>query len=249
MADSNMTNPDAILMCDEQSDAALISLMERTGPSVAWRVQDQLSELSADQIGKLIRVFTRLEILAGGWGRGSTSQVPALLAELDRRDRALAYELRIWAFHTTNNPYIPFGSYGWARDRARSVAEYYRLTRERQAEVAKAEHLRSDQALQRKRKRAIEHSDRIAAQLRAKISRDNLIDVLARIADPAKRLEAIASDCEHPPYYYPEEFAKVDSGVLSLLEQEVLSSLAGKLSRAPKGAWRKVRSMLELAGA
>jgi hypothetical protein len=236
------------LLHDDQADCtALASIAERFGVSAinqfAWNIRDLLPDLTTEEIVKLVKLFTRLEVCISDFCGGSTSQVHVLLHALSKRDRRLAEELRIWAFHTTKNPYVPFGTRGAMRGVARSVAEYYRLTHERREQVAEAERLRSERAKRRKEARAIAHAARTEAHKVATSGRDALVESLARI-DPARRLETIARDREHPPYYYPEVFAEVDRTVLDALEPGFLVTLAERLSRAPRGKWRNLRRMI-----
>lgn len=223
------------------------SIAERFGVSAlnhfAWSIRDRLVDLRPDEIAKLVKVFTRLELCIADFCRGSTTQVHVLLHALYGRDPSLAEEMRIWAFHTTKNPYVPFGTYRAMRGVARSVTDYYRLTHERRATVAEAERLRSEQAKHRKEERAIAHGARIEAHEKAIVSRNARVEALARI-DPVRRLETIARDSEHPPYYYPEKFAQVDRRALSVLGPVLLATLAERLSRAPKGKWRNLRQLL-----
>lgn len=160
---------DLCLLVDEQSDLALKSLVNQLGESALSRfecgIKARLCDLTTDKIVKLIKVFTRLDLLfSAEFGCGSTSQVHLLLAELGTRNPPLSDELRIWAFHTTKNPYVPFGTRNNEREVAQTVADYYRLRNERQFKVNEIEHLRSEQAKLRKKERAIEHNARIATR-------------------------------------------------------------------------------------
>lgn len=250
MSDCEESIFNACLSVDEQSDTSLESLVRDFWNSrlahFECGIRARFPDLTVDQLAKLIKVFVRLELLDKGWSRGSTSEVYMLLRELSVRDPSLASELQIWAFHTTKNPYVPFGTRNRAREKAGSVAEYHRLIYERQAEVGKSEFLRTELANSRKQGRAISHSARIDAHNISNQKRSEKINALACIADSVKRLEEIARDSEHPPFYYPENFADIELSTLNTLNPVLRKALAEKLSCAPKGKWKTLRQMLEL---
>lgn len=252
MSASASTILDACLRVDEKADCTVLSsLSERVGVSAlndfAWNIRTWLPDLNIEKIAKLVKVFTRLELCVPNFCRGSTTQVHVLLHALDGRDPSLAEELRAWAFHTTKNPYVPFGTYGAMRRVAHSVADYYRLTHERRAKVAGDERLRSERAKERKAHRAISHVSRLKAHEMVVRKRAARVASIAHV-DPTERLEAIARDDEHPPYYYPEEFANVDRKVLGSMDPVLLTKLASKLARAPRGKWRNLRRRLLASG-
>jgi hypothetical protein len=252
MTDSAKIILETLLLIDEQSDAALNTAAERFGVrdlnGFAWRIRDLLPNLTADELAKLAKVFTRMETVASSFCGGSTSQVHILIDALDRRDPELAEELLAWAFHSTKNPYVPFGTRGVMRDVANSVSAYRRLTRERNAQTAAAEQQRTEEAKRRKEARAADHGARIADHDKDNAERQARIELLSRITDPIERLEAVANDMETPPYIYPEEWADVVPADLGRLNPATLSALAERLTRTPKGRWRNLRRMLTSMG-
>jgi hypothetical protein len=80
----------------------------------AWRVcRDAQETLRGPEIVHLIKLFTRLESLLDGEPRFcgcSTTPVPPLVHALEAIDADLARELAIWAYHTSNNPYVQSGT-------------------------------------------------------------------------------------------------------------------------------------------
>ncbi len=105
-----------------------------------------------------------------------------------------------------------------------------------------AKFLRVEKKRRLKEERANRHRERIVAYSSAR--REAQIEELFNIVDAAKRLEVIAKDCEFAPYYYPGEFADVDTSTLNKLEPELLATLAERLSFAPKGKWLSLRNIL-----
>ncbi len=239
---------EACLSINEQSDSDLKLLLENFGAELG-RFESNLkvnfSELETGEIEKLIKIFTRLDLITKyEFGSGSTSQIYILLEELEKRGSQLADELRIWAFHTTNNPYVPFGTRNQARSTAKSVSEYYRLQHERQAEVTNHEHQQKEQAKKNVEGRANRHKQRLEEHKNENEERRVLINGVIQLKDSIQRLIAILKDDKHPPYYYPEKFAEIDKNSLSGLPVEISEKLVQRLSRAPKGKWRDLRGML-----
>lgn len=134
--------------------------VDTTAPDDALRRQldalppGDIGRLSCDIVGvlpdrgtyeivKLVKVLVRVENLSAH-RLNSTSHVYRYLEELDRRDAALGEELRVWAFHTAGNPYVPFGTQNPHRYRARSLTEYYALRAARAARVTRDERARTN---------------------------------------------------------------------------------------------------------
>ena len=115
--------------------------------------------LTTDEVARLVLLFTKLEDLEEPYrlGGGSATAVPNLLDELSRRDPELAQELRIWAFHTSTNPYIPFGSSRHEGLHVEALAEHEQKQAQRWTEHYAVNEQRHQERLRRVGERAQVH--------------------------------------------------------------------------------------------
>ncbi len=234
----------------DSPDDALTSLLARLGPrratKFAWSVRDFMRDLSDDQIEHLARLFTLMENAAPreyGFCGGSTTAVPYLVAELERRDPARGVLFIDWALCVAKNPYNPFGTYNQSRLRARSASEYRALERARFKAIHAIESERSEAAKLRRMNRATRHATREAAHREANLARRALIAELERLS-PVERLRRLAMDNGIRIGAIPAEYACIEAALA--LEQPLRESLLHRLRWAPRGQWRAVRNALAL---
>ena len=206
--------------------------------------------LTTDEVARLALLFTKLEDLEEPYriGRGSATAVPNLLHELSRRDPELAQELRIWAFYTSTNPYIPFGSSRHESLHVESLAEHEQKQAQRWAEHHAVNQQRHEERLRRVAERAQVHESERRAHAERNAQRGELIAHLREL-DDMERLARIAFISTHPVAAFPEAWALVPAA--KQLPAETKQALCRRLQRAPKGPWRELlialREELKLA--
>ena len=195
--------------------------------------------LTTDEVARLVLLFTKLEDLEEPYriGRGSTTAVPGLLRELSRRDAQLAKELTIWAFHTSNNPYIPFGSSRHESLHVEALAEHERRDAQRWAEHYAVNEQRHQERLRRVAERAQVHESERRVHASRNAQREELIADLSQL-DDIERLARIAFISTHPVAAFPEAWAVVSAA--KQLPAETKQALCRRLQRAPKGPWREL---------
>jgi hypothetical protein len=191
-------------------------------------------------------VFTRLELCVPKFCGGSTEKVSVLLHELRQRDPDVAEELAAWAFHTTRNPYVPFGTQNVIRASASSIAEFRRRTHERLMHVTADEDARGDEAAKRKEERRLAHEQRSEQHHEEIRQRAAELDALLSLS-AAQRLRHIADDLSRSPYFYPEAWAVVSADEVAELGVDVVKRLQARLVRPPRGPWRDLARCLRIA--
>ena len=196
-------------------------------------------DLSAAELGKLVVLFTRLEDLQEPYriGRGSTTAVPGLLRALSRRDAQLAKELTIWAFHTSTNSYIPFGSSRHESSQLESLVENEQRQAQRWAEHYAVNEQRHQERLRRVAERAQVHESERRVHASRNAQREELIADLSQL-DDIERLARIAAINTHPVAAFPEAWASVAAA--KHLPAETKQALCRRHERAPKGLWREL---------
>ena len=228
-------------------DIELRMLVDELGKRCLEKLSESLHDwpgyLSDADLATLIKVFTRLEGLDPPYRlvRGSTTSVPSLLQRLAACDPFLAKELTTWAFHSANNPYIPFGTSNAERLCAASVADYHRLRAERLFANAQVEENQQQAARQRAAERARQHVAARAEHARSNARRSALLEELDRLPD-AERLERIACCPEFPVGAFPAQWASLHAS--SQLPPETRSLLLRRLVRAPRGPWQRLAAAL-----
>ena len=202
-------------------------------------IQQLTVDLSAAELAKLVVLFTRLEDLQEPYriGRGSTTAVPGLLRELSRRDAQLGKELTIWAFHTSTNSYIPFGSSRHESSHVESLAEHEQKQAQRWAEHYAVNEQRHWERLRRVAERAQVHESERRVHASRNAQREELIADLSQL-DDIERLARIAAIHTHPVAAFPEAWAMVSAA--KQLSAETKQALCRRLQRAPKGPWREL---------
>ena len=195
--------------------------------------------LTTDEVARLVILFTKLEDLEEPYriGRGSATAVPNLLHELSRRNPELAQELRIWAFHTSTNSYIPFGSSRHESLHVESLAEHEQKQAQRWAEHYAVNEQRHQERLRRVAERAQVHESERRLHAGRNAQREELIAHLDEL-DDMERLARIAAINTHPVGAFPDEWASVAAA--KHLPAETKLSLCRRLQRAPKGPWREL---------
>jgi hypothetical protein len=189
-------------------------------------------------------LFTRLEDLQEPYriGRGSTTAVPGLLRELSRRDAQLGKELTIWAFHTSTNSYIPFGSSRHESSQLESLVENEQRQAQRWAEHYAVNEQRHQERLRRVAERAQVHESERRLHAGRNAQREELIAQLREL-DEAERLARVAFSAMYPVGAFPEEWANASAA--KALPEVTKRALLRRLQRAPKGPWQEVAKALK----
>ena len=213
----------------------------------AWSISDSFP-LDDSELVHLIRVFIRLENatnsgggMGGSFCGGSTTAVPSLLRELALQNPSLSEEMIQWAFHTTKNPYVPFGTYNRCRYAAHSVSDYLKLNTARLAAKYDAHTRRSEKAMELAAKRAADHADCMRLQQERKQRRAEHLGRVARL-DPIQRIEDLLVRRDCAPDYYPREWANIAAAKALRIEQQI--DLVERLTHAKRGPWKALKKTL-----
>ena len=206
----------------------------------AWKTRNFVGGLSETDLVHLIKAYVFLgELAPHAFCAGSTTQVPQLLTVLGAINRELSRELTVWAFHTTSNPYVPFGTANSSRDVARTTKEYTRLEAGRTARRASLHERAQAEALARREARSLAHFERVSGHASANADRARCIALL--LVQPAvDRLVYLCQNQDRPPGSFPHEV--VDAAAMGQLTADQQKSLLEWLRLAPRGPWRGVRS-------
>jgi len=203
-----------------------------------WYQDSYLSDLSVNDIGTLIKILVIAEN-EGLYGSGSTSGIWRMVEELRHRKFEDSDVFEEWAFQNAKNNYVPFGTVNQFRRRARSVKDYHRLCSERSKQVRCQEELRRQKKEIRVKNKAVKYERQKADQLKVSNERKFVIERMNNI-DAIQRLVEIANDNDHPPYFYPEEYADISKDQLKKLPVSTKMLILEKLSKPPKGKWKKL---------
>lgn len=211
----------------------------------AWKTRTFVDCLHEAELAHLVRAYVLLEELAPrAFCGGSTTQVPQLLAALKTFNAELSQELTVWAFHTSTNPYVPFGTSNSSRGAAHTVDEYQRLESERAARRSNLKDKAQAEAKERRAMRESAHRRRVVGHEIENEKRNRHINELLRM--PAvDRLMQICAMQDHPPGYFPIEV--IELSVVEQLSPEQRDALLVWLRRAPRGPWRRLRSAITAA--
>ena len=191
----------------------------------------------AGQVGRALHEARRPAGALYRIGRESTTAAPGLLRELSRRDAQLGKELTIWAFHTSTNSYIPFGSSRHESSHVESLAEHEQKQAQRWAEHYAVNEQRHQERLRRVAERAQVHESERRLHAWRNAQREELIAHLDGL-DDMERLARIAAMNTHPVAAFPEAWAVVSAA--KQLPAETKQSLCRRLLRAPEGPWREL---------
>ncbi len=210
----------------------------------AWKTRTFVGRLLDAELAHLVRAFVLLEEMAPrAFCGGSTTQVPQLLSALEAINSELSRELTIWAFHTTSNPYVPFGTSNSSRGAAHTTVEYVRLEAERSALRSDLQDRAQAEAQVRRALRASAHSQRLIGHVSENEKRTRLINDLLEM--PAvDRLVQICQMHDRPPGYFPLEV--IELSAVEQLSPEQRGALFVWLRDAPRGPWRRLRSAIAL---
>lgn len=237
---------DLLVWADERDCRALETLGDQLASAPVGILVDDLVRgaipIAPIELAGLIKLFVRCENCSKRRA-GSTTRIPDLLNALRRLDPALGEELLVWAFHEARNLYVPFGTLNKDRLAATSVMDYRERRARHTAQLAAQEESRRAAAEERKQRRARAHQERLRGHAQAASSRDEVLNAFSD-AGPTARLEAVARDPTHPPYWYPEAWAAVDESTIAGLDAEIATLLCRRLQRAPRGPWRQLARKL-----
>ena len=239
----------ACLVCDMKSAANISLLMDSVGIERFWHFYYHdlcatLCNLNSGQIEKLIKIFTLAEFVHGK-KVGSLAQIHKMLAHLRARDPSAANELEIWAFHTSPNNYVPYGTSNVYRLQAHTVLEYRELIRKRDEENQRMDDERTAAAKLRREERAHQNDLRLVAHQDSNSERQRVIKAIEAIPDALGRLDVIA---RHPNWnirYFPAQFALISADDLQRIEPATRELLLIKIGSSKKGDWGRLRKLLK----
>lgn len=210
--------------------------------NAAWKTRTFVECLHEAELAHLVRAYVLLEELAPrAFCGGSTTQVPQLLAALKPINAELSQELTVWAFHTSTNPYVPFGTSNSSRGTAHTVDEYQRLESERAARGDSLQNKAQAEARERRAMRESAHRRRVAGHEVENEKRTRHISELLKMSS-VDRLMQLCATQDRPPGYFPVEVIELSAVELLSLEQR--GALLVWLCRAPRGPWRRLRSAI-----
>lgn len=237
------------LACGMRSAANIRLLIDGIGVERFWHFyhSDQLAmlcDLNADQIAKLIKIFTLAEFVLGD-SLGSTAQIHKMLLRLRAKDPSAANELEIWAFHTSANSYVPYGTSNICRREAHTVAEYRDLIRNRDEKNQRLNNERSAAARLRREERARQHDRRQVAHRDSNAERQQVIKAIGAIPDAVGRLDVIARHQNRNIRYFPAQFALVSEDDIQRIEPAARKLLLMKIGSSKKGDWGRLRKLLK----
>ena len=172
---------------------------------------------------------------------GSVTPLRWIREALESLDSEAVERFDDWALQHACNPYVPYGSTGWPREVARSAAQYRMLL------DARSDRQRGEAEAYREYRRMVGETRRRQMrerQLIRSVARTNRIAALEEFTPP-DRMRCILSDQDHPPCYYPAEWAHemTRENIAQLTDQECFA-LMEQLERAPRGAWRRLRTRI-----
>lgn len=239
----------ACLVCDMKSAANISLLMDSVGIERFWHFYYHdlcatLCDLNAGQIAKLIKIFTLAEFIQGK-DRGSTAQIHKMLLRLRSKNPSAANELEIWAFHTSANSYVPYGTSNICRREAHTVAEYRDLVRNRDEKNQRLNDERTAAAKLRREERARQHDRRQVAHRDSNSERQQVIKAIGAIPDAVGRLDVIARHPNRNIRYFPAQFAQVSSDDIQRIEPTARELLLMKIGSSKKGDWGRLRKLLK----
>ena len=206
----------------------------------AWKTRNFVGGLSETDLVHLVKAYVFLEELAPrAFCAGSTTQVPQLLTVLGAINRELSRELTVWAFHTTSNSYVPYGTVNSSRDVARTTEEYTRLEAGRTARRENLHERAQAEALARREARSLAHFERVSGHAIGNADRARRIALLL-VQPPVDRLVHLCQNQDLSPGFFPPEV--VVTAAIGQLTADQQKSLLEWLRHAPRGPWRRVRS-------
>lgn len=157
----------------------------------------------------------------------------------------VAKELEIWAFHTTPNAYVPYGTVNRCRRKARTVAEYHELIRQRDENNRRMNEERSALAKQRQKDKADQNEKRKEEHRGSNAEREKDIRELEAIIDPVVRLEKIARHSNQSIWYFPAQFARISDGDVRRVDSQTREQLLKKIGSKRKGEWGRLGKLLD----
>ena len=239
----------ACLECDLKSAVNMIRLVDSIGTERFWHFYHHelfvmLCDLNANRIAKLIKTFTLAEFVQGR-NVGSTAQIHKMLSHLRTKDTSAANELEIWAFHTSPNSYVPYGTSNVYRLQAHTASEYRDLIRKRDEVNQRMVDERTAAAKLRREERARQHERRQVAHRDLNTERQQVIKAIEAIPDAVGRLDVIARHPNRNIRYFPAQFALISVDDLQRIEPAVCELLLMKIGSSKKGDWMRLRKLLK----
>lgn len=207
-----------------------------------WYIKSYFKVLAETEIAVLIKVLIEAEN-RGLYDSGSTSQIYHMFRELRQRGYEETDSLEEWAFQNAKNCYVPFGSCGKFRDCAKSVEDYHRLASDWNDKIFQQKFAKQGKEEATRKTKAEQYDKQHKRQLEISKKRREIIETLVDL-EPIQRMTVIASDSEHPPYFYPAEFACLSEDQVREIPYNIKKLLLKKLKTPPGGNWKKLMKML-----
>jgi len=204
-----------------------------------WNSWDAVTEgLGSDDHEMLVR---GLAVAEKGlrWCGGSVSAVIWTYRSFETKAPERANALADWMLKYSDNPYVPFG---YSRGSACSLDEVRRQNearRERSEAHKKREKQQQEQAAIRRCKRADHAAEHVRIQQARSVERENVLGELGD-APLVSRLKRIASDLQHPPSWYPDDWAELTDEEISNLPNALINHLKARLADRKRGPWRRL---------
>lgn len=192
--------------------------------------------ISRDDLAPLAKALTEVEAqylaLTGLSLTGSHNRIHSVRWYISHDDLD-------WMYKRATNPYIPFGTNGRCRHRAKNVTEYYACQEELRMEKPRAQHMRLERLEQVRAEGRGRLSEMREVQAGRSTARKICIEQLCAMTT-IERLESIARDKGTSIAYYPEDFADFPLALLEQLDPVLRTSFLLKVSRAKGGRWSQL---------
>jgi len=203
-------------------------------------IVDYFSILSDKEIAALIKILVEAENHRL-YAIGSMTQIFKMFIELRNRGYEDTDNLEEWAFQHTKSYYVPFDHSRICH--AESVKDYLRCRDEYIKGIIQREADKIIKKEETRRIKAKRYAEQRSRQMEVSNKRKVIIEGLNKI-DPVQRLAVIAKDAEHPPYFYPSEFACLSENHINELPDNIKELLLLKLKSPPRGNWKKLVNSL-----
>lgn len=190
----------------------------------------------------LIRAITILENIIPELCYGSVSPIFPLYNYLIDSTQNDYSELSNWIKIHANNNWVAHGYF--PATYAKMIEDAARSAKEHTEQCARDEALRQAKALEREIRKKNRQEIATSRQQKKRQERESILSAMENL-QPIERLEKLASDTDHPMYYYPTEWANTSSDELKLLSDQTKKKLLSRLSNIKKGPWKHFRTLLE----
>jgi hypothetical protein len=228
-------------LCDHWERTGRVGTLYNFESALVDYVEENPDAVTDSDLSRTIRALVRLESMVANCG--SASQVYRLIQVLKSRDPVLGEEICNWALYNSANHYIPYGTISKRRYLYRTCREYEEAAAMREAAHNALRAKLESAARERRDQRARSHRARLEEQWRQREERRQVLLFFEGLSS-ADRLCIIADDTEHVPYWYPSDWALVDTDVLKALPGATTERLLQRLSAPPRGPWKRLGLLL-----